>query len=146
MRKFPVPSAAEQPLAAAVLLGLGARSSGEVLASIERGFPKSSLERLQNFLELKTPTSLERHLRTSTRTLKRTTRTLDTEVSDNLYRLAQVVAKARDFFENDDKARAWLYRPNKALGGRTPFDYSQTSLGSQAVLDLLGGLEHGVIQ
>jgi putative toxin-antitoxin system antitoxin component (TIGR02293 family) len=146
MQRFIPPKAASQPLGAAVLLGLLARSSQEVIKEIEVGFPKSSLNKLLDFLELGKPTALEPHLKVSTKTLQRAEKTLSPEVSDNLYRLAQVAAKARDFFEDDDKARTWLNTPNKALGGRTPFDYSQTSIGSQLVLDLLGGLEHGVIQ
>jgi putative toxin-antitoxin system antitoxin component (TIGR02293 family) len=38
----------------------------------------------------------------------------------------------------------WLKSPQKALGGKTPLEYSDTEPGAREVEDLLGRLEHGV--
>lgn len=67
------------------------------------------------------------------------------EESDRIYRFAQVFATAEQLFEGDrDEARHWLTHPVKGLGGRRPIDMVGTSAETQAVLDLIGRLEHGV--
>lgn len=46
-----------------------------------------------------------------------------------------------------DKSRAllWLQRPARALGGVRPVDYQDTPEHIQAVLDLIGRIEHGIV-
>jgi putative toxin-antitoxin system antitoxin component (TIGR02293 family) len=62
-----------------------------------------------------------------------------------LLRLSLVFEKAVNLFEGDtDAARAWLGRPNKALGGETPLSAVETEIGAREVEDLIGRLEHGV--
>lgn len=65
--------------------------------------------------------------------------------SDRLYRLAEVLKAATDLFEGDrDAANAWLNKPIRGLGGRRPMEMLATSAETEAVLDLIGRLEHGV--
>lgn len=64
---------------------------------------------------------------------------------DRLYRFAEVYKCAIDLFEGDkEQARKWLLNPVRGLGGRRPADMISTSAGAEAVLDLIGRLEHGV--
>ncbi len=68
-----------------------------------------------------------------------------TEESDRLYRLAEIFSAAIELFEGDEnKARRWLNHPVKGLGGERPVDMAITSAETEAALDLIGRLEHGV--
>ncbi len=64
---------------------------------------------------------------------------------DRLYRFAKVYKSAVDLFEGDKAmAKEWLLSPVRGLGGRRPIEMVATTAGAEAVLDLIGRLEHGV--
>ena len=53
---------------------------------------------------------------------------------------------ALNLFAGDQAAAdRWLKTPAKALGGRTPLEVLALEGGADAVRDLIGRLEHGVI-
>ena len=65
--------------------------------------------------------------------------------SDRLYRFATVLVAANALFAHDSAAtKRWLTEPVYGLGDKTPLDMLSTSAESQAVLDLIGRLSHGV--
>lgn len=65
--------------------------------------------------------------------------------SDRLYRFAKALKAAIDLFEGDRiKARDWLLKPTRGLGGRRPVEMVVTSAETEGLLDLIGRLEHGV--
>jgi len=70
--------------------------------------------------------------------------TLTPEESDRLVRLLRVMAKARETFQNVEKAEHWLRTSNRALGGRTPLETLQTEIGARLVENVLGRIAHGV--
>ena len=45
---------------------------------------------------------------------------------------------------SDDKARRWMFKPSRALGGEIPIRLLDTDIGANAVFDELGRIEHGV--
>jgi putative toxin-antitoxin system antitoxin component (TIGR02293 family) len=57
---------------------------------------------------------------------------------------AQLTARAECVFGNAEKARIWLQRPTSALGGQAPIALLENEVGSKAVDDLLGRIEHGI--
>jgi putative toxin-antitoxin system antitoxin component (TIGR02293 family) len=68
-----------------------------------------------------------------------------TDESDRLYRFAEVLKAATDLFEGDqERACVWMSSPVRGLGGRRPVEMVATSAEAEAVLDLIGRLEHGV--
>lgn len=68
-----------------------------------------------------------------------------TEESDRLYRLAEIFNAAIDLFEgHEEKARKWLNHPVKGLGDKRPVDMAITTAETEAAIDLVGRLEHGV--
>ena len=69
---------------------------------------------------------------------------LSPEESDRLVRLLRVVAKAKDTFQNEEKAERWLKKENRALGGRTPLEALKTESGARLVENVLGRIAHGV--
>lgn len=67
------------------------------------------------------------------------------EESDRLYRFTEVLSKAIELFEGDmPSAQHWVKNPVKGLGDKSPFEMLNTTAGTEAVLDLIGRLEHGV--
>lgn len=61
-----------------------------------------------------------------------------------MVRLAQVIKRAVEVFEDEQTALSWLKNPNAALGGSSPLSLLDTELGSLAVSNTLGRIEHGV--
>jgi len=66
--------------------------------------------------------------------------------SDRIVRMLEVLDAATRLFEGDrSNACEWLQRPARGLGNQTPLSLLGTSVETEAVLDLIGRLEHGVI-
>jgi putative toxin-antitoxin system antitoxin component (TIGR02293 family) len=65
--------------------------------------------------------------------------------SDKLYRFTGVLIAAIALFEgNQGEAIACLLSDIKELGDKKPLDMLSTSAGCDAVIDMIGRLEHGV--
>jgi putative toxin-antitoxin system antitoxin component (TIGR02293 family) len=62
-------------------------------------------------------------------------------MKDHEKRLMETAARV---LGNADRAKQWLSKPNRALGGKTPLDHTTTTAGIREVEDLLGQLENGV--
>jgi putative toxin-antitoxin system antitoxin component (TIGR02293 family) len=69
---------------------------------------------------------------------------LSSDESGKMVRLAQVIERAVEVFEDERTAMSWIKSPNAALGGSSPFSLLDTELGSLAVVNTLGRIEHGV--
>lgn len=70
---------------------------------------------------------------------------LNSEESERLVRLGRLFDQATELFEGDRAAAlAWLRRPAKSLGNRTPLLWAKSEIGARAVEDLIGRLEFGV--
>src|SRR2546428_1783269 len=106
---------------ASVFKGRTAPTSTELRKRIKLGLPYRSLESVRERLRLSVPEAAA-VLRMPPRTLarRRQSRKLDADESDRLYRVARVAAQAYAVFGEDDKAAAWLVRPNRALNGVAP--------------------------
>ena len=68
----------------------------------------------------------------------------NSEESAKLVRLARVVERAKNVFEDVEAALDWLKSANAALSGATPLSLLDTDIGAESVLDTLGRIEHGV--
>lgn len=75
---------------------------------------------------------------------RRQEKVLKPEESDRLYRVAKIAEKAERVLESAPKAKTWLMRENRALGGVTPFSILDTQAGADAVEDALDRIEYGV--
>ena len=64
--------------------------------------------------------------------------------SDRLVRLARVFTLTAETLGDPAKAGKWLQTPNRALGGRVPFEMLDTDAGVQAVETILGRINYGV--
>ena len=73
-------------------------------------------------------------------------RVLNSEQSAKIYMFTKVMTAAIGLFEGDiDKAKGWLQKPARALGHSCPIELLSTPAGVEAVLDLIGKIEHGIV-
>ena len=56
----------------------------------------------------------------------------------------EVFQKALEVLGSAEKAKSWLAASNQALGGFSPDGLAQSPEGIQAVLQVLGRIEHGI--
>ena len=112
---------------------------------IRQGLPAAALGPLLKAIQL-SQSDLARALGIPERTLARRKRegVLSSEESAKLLRLARVVGRATEVFENAQAAVNWLKASNMSLEGKTPLSLLDTDIGAESVLDTLGRIEHGV--
>ena len=130
------------------MLGLTAtiRSSLELVFVIRKGLPYTSLQRVSTELDLPvvvTGLSLGLVGRTIARRIQKK-EPLTPEESERVVRLARVLGKAVEVLGSLAKARRWVRKPSRALGGAAPLTMLDTGIGSNAVLRELGRIDHGV--
>ena len=127
------------------LLGRPIRSSFDLDEAIKQGFPFAVLERICAKIALGGSEAVEL-IAISPRTMARRKaqrQRLSVTESDRLARLARIYARALEVFEDEEKARRWLHKPNRSLGGRVPLKAVDTDIGALEVDRVLGRLEHG---
>lgn len=140
-----------QAASAASLLGLEGDerkfhlTSMEWISAIRRGIPSSAVDALTAFL-LVSQTEFSDALDIPVRTLVRRKGEglLNSEESAKVVRVARVIQRAEEVFDDPDSARDWLKSANTSLGGETPMSLLDTEIGAEAVIDTLGRIEHGV--
>ncbi len=120
----------------------GPHDMREVLRS---GLPLDAFDSLVNTLGI-SATEIIKVLGMAPRTFARRKdqRVFTPAESDRLYRLARVASKAIQVLGSIAKARLWLERPNRALGGETPLSLLDTDIGARQVESVLGRIEYGV--
>ncbi|WP_051237299.1 antitoxin Xre/MbcA/ParS toxin-binding domain-containing protein [Ottowia thiooxydans] len=112
---------------------------------ITRGVPSAILEPLGEYLDL-TPSALTNLLGLDLRTTQRaaiTGQKLPVQVAECVLRLLEMNQLARDVFDSDETALAWLNRPHPMLAGRAPFDWARSAYGSERVKEILIACKHG---
>jgi putative toxin-antitoxin system antitoxin component (TIGR02293 family) len=126
------------------VLGRSLRTETDLQAAIREGFPQTVVEEVMHAARL-TLKELAASLDLSPRSLQRRRREgrLARYESDRLYRLARIIALAKHYVGDDEKATRWLRRPNRALGGTTPLALIDTELGARAVENVLGRIAYG---
>jgi len=121
------------------------RSALDWVSVIRQGLSSAAVDSLAKTLRV-TQSELAVALGIPERTLARRKKAgmLNSEESAKLVRLARVVGRARETFEDLDIALDWLKSPNAALAGATPLSLLDTDIGTESVTDTLGRVEHGV--
>jgi putative toxin-antitoxin system antitoxin component (TIGR02293 family) len=128
----------------------GARALGRPLANdadlreaIRQGFPHAVLQEVMRTSGL-TLQELARALDLSSRSLQRRRRgRLARFESDRLYRMARLLALARETLGEGARATRWFKRTNRALGGVAPIAAIDTELGARQVENILGRIAYG---
>lgn len=121
------------------------RSALDWVSIIRRGISSAAVDALTKTLRV-TQSELAFALGIPERTLVRRKKEgiFNSEESGKLVRLAHVVERAEEVFEDLNAALNWLKSPNVALSGATPLSLLDTDIGAESVLDTLGRIEHGV--
>jgi putative toxin-antitoxin system antitoxin component (TIGR02293 family) len=121
------------------------RSPLDWVALIRHGIPAAAVDVLTRFTRL-TQAELAAAVGIPERTLARRKREgkLNSEESARLLRLARVVARGEEVFEDLDACIHWLKSPNASLAGATPLSLLDTDIGAEGVMDTLGRIEQGV--
>jgi putative toxin-antitoxin system antitoxin component (TIGR02293 family) len=127
------------------VLPIHPRTALQWITVIRQGIPSAASESLAKTLRM-TQSELAASLGIPERTLARRKKEgiFNSEESAKLVRLARVVERAGEVFEDLDAALDWLKSPNAALSGVTPLSMLDTDIGAETVLDTLGRIEHGV--
>lgn len=104
----------------------------------------AAVENLGAYLDLSAPRVLKLvigNARTAQR--RKEQGELTEEESDRLARIARVTRRAVEAFGDERRAKAWLLRENRTLGGGAPIELLGTDAGAEAVTDELGRIESG---
>jgi putative toxin-antitoxin system antitoxin component (TIGR02293 family) len=127
-------------------LGRTLSSDGDLRDAIREGFPPAVVGNLMRVSGL-TLKEVAGALDLSPRSLQRRRRSgrLARFESDRLYRLARIMAIAGEYLGDAERARRWLKRPNRALGGLAPLAAIDTEPGARQVENLLGRIAYGGI-
>lgn len=145
------PTLAQRSFSASSILGgeqvlhARPRSTVEWIDLVRKGIPAPAIDAVIQFVNLR-QTELCLALDIPERTLVRRKKegVLNREESGKLLRLARVIERAAEVFEDGPAALDWIKSPNASLGGATPLSLLDTDLGADSVMDTLGRIEHGV--
>lgn len=137
---------AAKPHRYTTLLGERALDTSALVAKVEAGLPFRAFLHLQRNLNLPMSRLAEIvNIRPRTLSRRKEEGRLEPDESDRLLRASRVFGRALELFESDAAgARAWLARPQRALGGAVPLDLLRTEVGAREVEELIDRLEHGV--
>ena len=121
------------------------RSALEWISLVRRGISANAVDAAVRLMDMN-QAELARALDIPERTLARRKKegTLSRDESGKLVRLARVVERAAEVFEDGPAALDWLKHANASLGGASPLSLLDTDLGAVAVHNALGRIEHGV--
>lgn len=78
----------------------------------------------------------------SDRTLRNRTR-LTADETERSFRAYRVFQRAAEVLGDEERARAWLRTPQRALGEKAPLALLIRDVGAEEVLNLLGAIEDG---
>lgn len=128
---------------------LGLDNSIRSLASLDTvvtaGLPKRSLERLAIHLYPNMHLAREFCFRVvPASTLRLRTKRLSATESQRTERLARVLATANFVLDDMHQARAWVKKPHRELGNKTPLDTAFTEIGARRVEAILAALFFGL--
>lgn len=121
------------------------RSELDLAEAVDEGFAFQVLEHVFASDDLEPAEAYE--LVGSRRTLmrkKKDRKHLSSTESDRLARVIRMIARTEEALGDRDKARRWLRKTNRSLGGRRPLDLLGSDAGARMVERILGRIEHGV--
>lgn len=65
-------------------------------------------------------------------------------LSERILSLADIYSYGYEVFEDEEKFNSWMFSPNRALGGSTPFELANNQFGREEIKNLIGRIEYGV--
>jgi|SRR5690606_35515780 len=128
------------------ILGADIKTEFDLIALSNQGLTKASLDALVVFLGIPKKAFVEGILDMSVKTIERKKEgdLLDRHTSSHLIEIAKVVEHAMEVFEDEEKVRDWLAKPNRSLNGMRPLELFAMPTGLALVNTVLGRIEEGV--
>jgi putative toxin-antitoxin system antitoxin component (TIGR02293 family) len=68
----------------------------------------------------------------------------NSSLSERILGLADIYSYGYSVFEDEEKFNRWMFKDNKALGGKTPFQICNNQFGREEVKNIIGRIEYGV--
>ena len=65
-------------------------------------------------------------------------------LSERIVSIADLYSYGFEVFEDQDKFNDWVFKPNKALGGKQPFEMLDNQFGREEVKNVIGRIAYGV--
>jgi putative toxin-antitoxin system antitoxin component (TIGR02293 family) len=146
-RKF---AEAEVRIRAALMLPRGKKPESQMTALekmeiVRVGVSKLDLERLKEKTALDYD-MLAHALSVTRATLinKKGKEKFNASVSERIVSLADLYSYGYEVFEDEDRFNEWMFRPNKALGAKRPYDLIDNQYGREEVRNVIGRIDYGV--
>ena len=115
------------------------------IRAIEEGLPFADFESVRCALDLPQSKLAELvGMGRSTLARRKKTGRLSKIESERIDRIARIIHRAKEVFEDSDIAKRWLNEPLNYFQGKSPLQYTVTEIGGREVESLLGRMEHGV--
>ncbi len=126
-------------------IGIQTKNIDDMIVILKQGLPAEAFDKLRDRLHV-SDNLLSNIVHISKRTLNRRRQDgrLKTDESERVLRIARVYDKALEVFESEEAVEGWLKKLARGLGHKIPLEYSDTDLGAQEVVNLLGRIEYGV--
>ena len=65
-------------------------------------------------------------------------------LSERIFSLVDIYSYGYEVFGDEERFNKWMFRPNLALGGKTPFELIGSQFGRDEVKNVIGRIEYGV--
>lgn len=117
----------------------------EKMEMADRGVTKRNLESLKALTELDYD-ELAQALSVGRATLinKKGSDKFSPFLSEKIVGLADLYSYGYQVFEDKDRFNQWMFNPNRALGGKSPYDIIHNQFGREEVKNVIGRIEYGV--
>lgn len=117
----------------------------EKMDMVRDGVSKKDLESLKSKTNLDYD-KLSTLLSTTRATLikKKGTEHFSAALSERIVSIADLYSYGFEVFEDPAKFNEWIFRPNKALGGKQPFELLDNQFGREEVKNVIGRIDYGV--
>lgn len=120
-------------------------TSFEKISMIKEGISKKELENLKDKAGLDY-NQLSKVLSVARATLinKKGNDKFDMNLSEKIVSVADIYSYGYEVFEDEAKFNDWIFRSNKSLGGKPPYDLLDNQYGREEVKNLIGRIDYGV--
>jgi len=120
-------------------------TSMEKMKMVQIGVSKSDLENLKEKAALGYDT-LARMLSVGRATLinKKGKEKFAPVLSEKIVSLADIYSYGYEVFQDAGRFNQWIFKPNQALGGKTPYSVLDNQFGREEVRSIIGRIDYGV--
>jgi putative toxin-antitoxin system antitoxin component (TIGR02293 family) len=122
------------------------KSEFDIIKLGHHGITKAEIETLAKHMGITRKAIAEDIFDLSVKTLERKSpkSLLDKKTSSHALEIARVMDHALIVFEDQEKVKHWINKPNRALNNMSPIQLFDTLTGLNLVNDILGRIEEGV--